>query len=175
MQTIGSHVLMADDDLVGTPDRARRGKPEGVLLLYREREINDTSVAAFVHTFLETLQRDELHIDLISEALARSGFVDAGHNCPTVQQQQRDERVALVADILMEQLCADLVLRRALIRITGDLLAKLTALPPAIPRSALPLRGCCALDGPSAPSPVSTRAGSAEVGCVLRVQPTHVD
>jgi hypothetical protein len=174
MQTIGSHVLMAGDDLAGTAGGARRDKPEGVLLLYRQREINDASLAAFVHAFLATLQRDELHIDLIGEALVRSGFVEEAHDAAP-RHQHLDEGVALVADILMEQVCADLVLRRALIRMVGEVLLKLTAPPPATSHAAAPPPDCRVRGGARASSPVSTRTDSAESGRPVQVHPVRID
>jgi hypothetical protein len=175
MQTIGSYVLMAGDDLAGTAGGARRDKPEGVLLLYRHREINETSLAAFVHAFLATLQRDELHIDLIGQALVRSGFVDEAHDCAAPRHQHLDEGVALVADILMEQVCADLVLERALVRMAGEVLLKLTAPPPATPLAAAPPPDCHVRGGARACPPVSTRIDSAESGRPVQIHPVRID
>lgn len=142
MKTIGSHVVMAEDDLAGAPPAARGEKPEGVLLLYRQREINDVSLAAFVHALLAALQRDELHVDLIGEALARSGFVCKAPASESLRQQRHDELMAMLADVMTERMCDDLVLRGALTRIAGDVLTKLTWLAttshaPALQRSGM--------------------------------------
>jgi hypothetical protein len=118
---------MGEADLVGIPAATPAEKPEGVLLLYRQREISDASLSAFVDALLAELQRDELHIDLVGDALVRCGFIREPPTSAALGQEEHDERAAALADVMMERMCDDLVLRGALTKIAGDVLAKLTS------------------------------------------------
>jgi hypothetical protein len=148
MKPMGGLVIMAEESLTGTSHILKAADDGNVVLLYRHAPLTANVVGAFLKSLISAIGRDDAHIDLIDAALRDAGIAPktAIRRCVTVQQERRDELVAILADLLFERLRDDARLHRVLAAVLMDVLQHTTAPPPrqhCTPAELRALDACC--------------------------------